>query len=62
MGFKYLNQDQNLFDADDGDDLHAPSKQLESRLNFFNEKLKGLPEGAVQERIDTLIEIAHIAR
>ena len=60
MGFKYLNQDQNLFDADDGDDLHAPTKQLKARLDFFTEKLHGLDESNIQERIDTLIEIAHL--
>jgi len=59
MGFKYLNQDQNLFDADDGEDLHAPTKQLKARLDFFTEKLQGLDESNIQERIDTLIEIAH---
>jgi hypothetical protein len=64
MGFKYINQDQNLFDADDGDDLNAPSKQLESRLEFFTTKLatfenpKNIEE--IQEKIDTLIEIAHL--
>jgi hypothetical protein len=40
MGFKYINQDQNLFDADDGDDLNAPSKQLESRLSFLQPNLQ----------------------
>ena len=60
MGFKYLNQDQDLFDADGSEDLHASSKQLESRLKFFEDKLGNTTEDQFQQKIDTLIEIAHI--
>lgn len=57
---KYLNKEQ-IFDAEDGEDLYANEEQLVSRLKFFDKQLtKQTPETPVEEQINTLLEIARI--
>ncbi len=57
---KYLNKEQ-IFDAEGGEDLYANEEQLVARLEFFENQLaEQTPETAVEEHINTLLEIARI--
>lgn len=57
---KYLNKEQ-IFDAEDGEDLYANEEQLVARLEFFEKQLSAqTPDTPVEERINTLLEIARI--
>ncbi|WP_428086609.1 hypothetical protein [Candidatus Thioglobus sp.] len=57
---KYLNKEQ-IFDAEDGEDLYANEEQLVSRLEFFEKQLaEQTPDTPVEARINTLLEIARI--
>ncbi len=61
MGFKYLNKGQDIFDGDDGEDVYASEKQLQSRLDYFEKQLDHLGSmSTVEDRIKTLLEIARI--
>ncbi len=60
MGFKYLNKAQNVFDADDGEDFHTSSEQLEARLEYFTNALANTPEVDIENRIKNLCEIAFL--
>jgi hypothetical protein len=57
---KYLNKEQ-IFDAEDGEDLYANEKQLSARLVYFTEQLdKQTANTPVKEKINTLLEIGRI--
>ncbi len=57
---KYLNKEQ-IFDAEDGEDLYANETQLVARLEFFEKQLSNQTANTpVAERINTLLEIARI--
>jgi hypothetical protein len=57
---KYLNKEQ-IFDAEDGEDLYANETQLVARLAFFEQqRTEQTPKTPVEERINTLLEIARI--
>jgi hypothetical protein len=58
MGFKYLNKAQNVFDADDAEDFHTSSEQLEARLEYFTQQLALTTTDA--DKIKHLTEIAFI--
>ena len=61
MSFKYLNQDRDLFDADDAEDLHASKSQLDSQLDYYKNTLDNLPKiEATEDKIDLLLKIAAI--
>jgi hypothetical protein len=57
---KYLNKEQ-IFDAEDGEDLYANEEQLVARLEFFEtQRSEQTLETPVEDRINTLLEIARI--
>ena len=57
---KYLNKEQ-IFDAEDGEDLYANEEQLVAKLDFFEKQLMEQTTATpVEERINTLLEIARI--
>jgi hypothetical protein len=57
---KYLNKEQ-IFDAEDGEDMYANEEQLVARLDFFEKQLMGqTADTVVEDKINTLLEIARI--
>ncbi len=57
---KYLNKEQ-IFDAEGGEDMYANEEQLKSKLEFFEKQLANQNDSTpVEERINTLLEIARI--
>ncbi len=61
MNFKYINKDKDLFDADDGEDLHATTGQLESQLKFYQNKLANPTKNRTKtEHIEDLLQLARI--
>ncbi len=61
MSFKYLNQDKNLFDAEDAEDLYASTSQLNHQLDYYKNTLDNLPKIApTKDRINLLLKIARI--
>jgi len=57
---KYLNKEQ-IFDAEDGEDMYANEEQLVARLDFFEKQLMDqTADTVVEDKINTLLEIARI--
>ncbi|BAF62034.1 hypothetical protein [Candidatus Vesicomyidisocius calyptogenae] len=57
---KYLNK-QQIFDAEDGEDLYVNEEQLKSRLKFFEKKIQVQTDDTpVEEKINNLLEIGRI--
>ncbi len=61
MGFKYLNKEQNVFDAEEGEDVYANEEQLLAKLDYFEAKLLSQDENTpVEDEINNLLEIGRI--
>lgn len=59
--FKYLNKNQDVFDAEEAEDVQATSKQLEAQLNYYQNQLSHLPSDTnIADKIDILLKIARI--
>ena len=57
---KYLNKEQ-IFDAEEAEDLYANEEQLSAKLEFYEKQLAEQDESTpVEERLNTLLEIARI--
>lgn len=57
---KYLNKEQ-IFDAEEAEDLYANEEQLSAKLEFYEKRLAEQNEATpVEERVNTLLEIARI--
>ena len=57
---KYLNKEQ-IFDAEEAEDLYANEEQLSAKLEFYEKQLAEQDESTpVEDRLNTLLEIARI--
>ena len=57
---KYLNKEQ-IFDAEEAEDLYANEEQLSAKLEFYEKRLAEQDETTpVEDRVNTLLEIARI--
>ena len=57
---KYLNKEQ-IFDAEEAEDLYANEEQLSAKLEFYEKQLADQDDSTpVEERLNTLLEIARI--
>ena len=57
---KYLNKEQ-IVDAEEADDVYANEEQLSAKLEFFEKQLSEQDDTTpVEDRINTLLEIARI--
>ena len=57
---KYLNKEQ-IFDADDGEDLYANETQLKAKLEYFEGQILAQTQDTpVEEQINNLLEIGRI--
>ena len=57
---KYLNKEQ-IFDAEEAEDLYANEEQLSAKLEFYEKQLAEQDESApIEDRLNTLLEIARI--
>jgi hypothetical protein len=57
---KYINKEQ-IFDAEEGEDLYANEAQLSARLDFFTQQLEHQnSQTSIEDQINTLLEIGRI--
>ena len=57
---KYLNKEQ-IFDAEEAEDLYANEEQLSAKLEFYEKRLAEQTDATpAEDRVNTLLEIARI--